>query len=115
MDSHPGHPADTPSGSLSELDPDPARPQFDEAWQRRAFGVAVALAEFGFYRWEDFQRELIAAVGAWEQTPEDQRGAWSYYECWLEALDRVLAAAGVVDADELAVLRRQLEAERPDG
>lgn len=84
---------------------DPAGPQFDEAWQRRAFGLAVALAEFGYYRWEDFQQQLIAVIAEWEQAPAEQREPWSYYDRWLDALDRVLAESGTVPDSELAQLR----------
>lgn len=92
---------------------DPAGPRFDEPWQRRAFGLAVALAEFGHYRWEDFQRELIAAVAAWEETPEHERGPWSYYDRWLEALHRVLVDSGMITGDEIdAVLA---DGDRPGG
>lgn len=87
---------------------DPASPQFEEPWQRRAFGLAVALAEFGYYRWEDFQQHLIAAIADWEQTPPDEREPWSYYSRWLEALDRVLADCGAVSRCELAELRAAL-------
>lgn len=95
--------ADHPLGPSCTADP--ASPQFDEEWQRRAFGLAVALAEFGYYRWEDFQRELVAAVAAWEQAPEDERGPWSYYDRWLEALDRVLVESGAVAQGELDAVR----------
>ena len=34
---------------------DQAAPQFDHEWQRRAFGLALALSEFGHYDWSEFQ------------------------------------------------------------
>ncbi len=42
---------------------DQAAPQFDHEWQRRAFGLALALSEFRHYDWSEFQQELIATIG----------------------------------------------------
>lgn len=73
------------------------RPSFDEEWQRRAFGLAVALSEFGHYPWESFQRELIAAIGAWQDAPSDARGRWEYYVHWVAALHNVVQGHGLLD------------------
>jgi nitrile hydratase accessory protein len=76
-------------------------PNFDADWQRRAFGVAVALSEFGHYPWSAFQQQLISAIGAWESTAESERDDWEYYQHWLTALERVLVEQGLVEPDEL--------------
>jgi len=73
------------------------RPRFDADWQRRAFGLAVALSEFGHYPWQDFQRELITAIGGWEETPVDARDRWEYYEHWVAALHQVVARHGMLE------------------
>lgn len=70
---------------------DQAAPQFDHDWQRRAFGLALALSEFGHYDWNDFQQSLIEAIGNWENTPECERGDWQYYDHWVAALEKVIA------------------------
>jgi nitrile hydratase accessory protein len=70
---------------------DQAAPQFDHEWQRRAFGLALALSEFGHYDWEDFQQKLIQSIGNWEDAPEGERGEWRYYDHWVAALERVVA------------------------
>ena len=76
-------------------------PTFDADWQRRAFGVAVALSEFGHYPWDAFQQELITAIGDWEKSPATERGDWQYYDHWLAALETVLVGHGLVSAEEL--------------
>jgi nitrile hydratase accessory protein len=73
------------------------QPVFDEDWQRRAFGLAVALSEFGHYPWQTFQQELIASIGAWQDAPEDSKGRWEYYEHWTAALERVVNAHGMLE------------------
>jgi nitrile hydratase accessory protein len=68
---------------------------FEEPWQGRAFGLAVALCEQGAFPWEDFRRQLVAAIDSGDGEP--------YYESWLTALSAVLLEAGLVGGDELAV------------
>ena len=80
---------------------DPHAPNFEEDWHRRAFGVAVALSEFGHYPWEAFQQQLIAAIDEWETTAPVEQGSWQYYEHWLTALERVVVEHGLIGADEL--------------
>ncbi|HTK62122.1 MAG TPA: nitrile hydratase accessory protein [Pseudonocardia sp.] len=72
------------------------RPRFDAEWQRRAFGLAVALSEFRHYDWQDFQRELITAIGSWQDAPDEERGRWQYYEHWFTALTNVVARHGLL-------------------
>ncbi|MFG1933877.1 nitrile hydratase accessory protein [Mycobacterium sp. NPDC048908] len=69
---------------------DQAAPQFEHEWQRRAFGLALALSEFGHYPWSEFQQSLIAAIGEWEDSPADGRGDWQYYDHWVAALQKVV-------------------------
>jgi nitrile hydratase accessory protein len=73
------------------------KPTFDEEWQRRAFGLAVALSEFGHYPWEEFQQQLISAIGSWQDAPEDDRGRWEYYEHWVRALTTVVTDNGILE------------------
>ncbi|MGP4056721.1 nitrile hydratase accessory protein [Mycobacterium sp. 4D054] len=69
---------------------DQAAPSFDHDWQRRAFGLALALSEFGHYPWSDFQQSLIDTIGAWEASAETDRGEWQYYDHWVTALEDVV-------------------------
>ena len=88
---------------------DQAAPQFDHEWQRRAFGLALALSEFGHYPWSEFQQSLIDTIGAWENTPDDARGEWEYYDHWVAALEtvveqrRILTAPLITDDGDHAV------------
>ncbi|MDQ3945750.1 MAG: nitrile hydratase accessory protein [Actinomycetota bacterium] len=86
---------------------------FSEPWESRAFGLAVTLHAGGAFEWENFRQELIATVGRWEGDHPEAEG-WSYYACWLEALERVLAAEGLVARDDVEDRARQL-AGRPSG
>ena len=84
---------------------------FAEPWESRAFGMAVTLHAGGAFEWEDFRQELIAAIRRYEAAPV---GEWSYYRCWLEALERVLDVEGVVPADQVDLRAGELAC-RPVG
>jgi nitrile hydratase accessory protein len=86
---------------------------FAEPWESRAFGLALALHAGGAFEWEDFRRRLIAAVAEWE-ADHPPGECWSYYRCWVTALESVLEADGMVAAADLDVRALHL-AERPAG
>jgi nitrile hydratase accessory protein len=67
---------------------DRAAPRFDHEWQRRVFGLAVALSEFGHYKWDDLQQNLIQTISGSENMPGPQGGDWQYYDHWVAALER---------------------------
>jgi nitrile hydratase accessory protein len=76
---------------------------FEEPWESRAFGVAVALSDSDAFEWERFRQELIAEIGTW------QGDDWSYYERWLAALEHVLLADGVLEAAEIETRMGEIE------
>jgi cobaltochelatase CobN len=78
---------------------------FDEPWQGRVFGMAVALSEQGLLPWEEFRQALIAEIAG----AEARGGEFRYYHAWLAAFERVLAARGAVRPDELEETTFQFE------
>jgi nitrile hydratase accessory protein len=75
--------------------------RFERDWEGRAFGMAIALSKEGYYEWEDFRQGLMGSIAHWETTHALDDASWDYYQRWLNALEHVLAAHGVVDSDEL--------------
>jgi nitrile hydratase accessory protein len=72
-------------------------PVFNEPWESRVFGVAVALCEQGLYEWDEFRERLIAEIGS-----ADQRGdASTYYERFLAALERLMLDKGICLREEI--------------
>jgi nitrile hydratase accessory protein len=86
---------------------------FAAPWESRAFGLALALNEAGLIEWEDFRRALIREIGAWEAAHPSGAG-WSYYECWLAALEHTASARGLIDPRAVAG-RAAMLAARPAG
>lgn len=75
--------------------------QFDEPWQGRIFGLALALSEAGNYPWESFRKSLIATIAEWEAAHARNDPSWRYYEQWLAAFERLVLELGVIDPTEL--------------
>jgi nitrile hydratase accessory protein len=86
---------------------------FAEPWQGRAFGLTMALVDRGAIPYEAFRERLISQISAWERTHPDG-GNFSYYRCWLEALEQELAERQLVDTHELTA-RSAAFAVRPQG
>jgi nitrile hydratase accessory protein len=78
---------------------------FEEPWQGRVFGMAVALHEQGVFAWEEFRRELIARIAAVEAAG----GPFDYYEAWLGAFEHLLAGRGLVGPAQLEETTFQFE------
>jgi nitrile hydratase accessory protein len=86
---------------------------FVEPWEGRAFGLTMALAERGVLDYAAFRAVLIVQIAAWESDhPVGER--FSYYVCWLQALEQVLASHGLVPAAQVAA-RSTAFAARPAG
>ncbi|MEO0375217.1 MAG: nitrile hydratase accessory protein [Cyanobacteria bacterium P01_A01_bin.17] len=81
---------------------------FDRAWEKMAFGVAIALSKQGHYEWEDFRQTLIETIGEWEKTHDLNDPEWDYYQCWVTALEKVVVKSGVLQPGELEAQMFQL-------
>ncbi len=84
-------------------------PVFAEPWQARAFAVVVKLCQDGHAEWDEFQRRLIAEIGAADAAGDDATG---YYEHWLAACERLLVERGLAAPGDLA-RRKAAAASRP--
>ncbi len=78
---------------------------FEEPWQGRVFGMAVALHEQGSYEWEEFRQVLITQIAA----AESRGGSFAYYEIWLATFEELLASKGLVAPEELDETTYQFE------
>ena len=78
--------------------PEPEGEYFHADWERRALALTLAAGANG--RWN-----IDASRHARESLPPAQYLTSSYYAIWTAALERLLVAAGLVGADELAQRR----------
>ena len=84
---------------------------FEEPWEGRAFGLAVAMNEGGVYDWPDFRDRLVAETAADERHGEPT----GYYQRWVRALERLALDRGLVTSAELDSRTVVLAADEPDG
>lgn len=106
---------------LPELDVDgPASPPrsngelvFAELWEGRAFGLVMTLVDRRVVAYEDFRTALVGRVAAWEAGPPPGE-TWSYYRCWLQALEQVLAERDLVTSTDVDARVHEF-ARRPAG
>jgi nitrile hydratase accessory protein len=79
---------------------------FAAPWERRVFGLTVALCRLDVCEWESFRRALIRRIAEDETRP--------YWNSWAVALEDVLAETSTLGRAELD--SRQLEfLARPPG
>ena len=92
-----------PDRGISNMTGDAALPRkngelvFEEPWEGRAFGLAVAMNEGGIYDWADFRDRLV------EETVTDEKHGEhaGYYQRWVRALERLALDRGLVTSSEL--------------
>jgi nitrile hydratase accessory protein len=75
-------------------------PVFSEPWQAEAFAMTVALHERGLFSWSEWAAALSAEV---KKSGAAADGS-DYYECWLRALEALLAAKGTTASDDVDTL-----------
>jgi nitrile hydratase beta subunit len=81
------------------IDPEPDEPVFHAEWERRAFGLTLAMA--AWRRWN-----LDMSRSEREQMPPAEYLATTYYEHWLFGLEGMLVKKGFVTPEELARVQR---------
>ena len=76
-------------------------PVFNEPWESRVFGAAVALCERGLFEWDEFRDRLIAEIASAGAGRLASVQLPSYYECFLSALERLVIDKGICAKEEL--------------
>lgn len=82
--------------ALARLPRDEGGPVFAEPWQAQAFALAVKLAEQGYFTWKEWATAIADELKAASSRGEPDDGS-RYYEHWLAALERLVAAKGLSD------------------
>ena len=73
---------------------------FEAPWEGRLFGLTLALAERGWFGWDEFRSLLVEETAADDAAERAGGSARPYYLRWERALERLLADLGTVsDAD----------------
>ena len=86
--------------SLSSLPRDEGGPVFAEPWQAQAFALAVRLSAQGHFTWREWAEVLANELKSAADRGEPDDGS-RYYEHWLAALERIVAAKGLSSQTEM--------------
>jgi nitrile hydratase accessory protein len=80
--------------ALPSLPRDAGGPVFAEPWEAQAFALAVKLSEQGHFTWKEWAAALAEELKAAANRGEPDDGS-RYYQHWLAALERLVAAKGL--------------------
>ena len=88
--------SNAPPPLLPETGPD----AFDAPWQAHAFALTVSLHEAGLFTWNEWAQTLSAEIGKAQAAGDPDRGD-TYYQHWLNALERIGREKGLARTDEI--------------
>src|SRR5215469_15390671 len=71
-------------------------PVFREPWEAQAFAMALALHERGLFTWPEWAATLADEIKRAQAAGDADTGD-TYYQHWLNALERLIAEKGVAD------------------
>jgi nitrile hydratase accessory protein len=80
---------------------DDGSPVFRQPWEAQAFAMAVRLHEAGHFTWTEWAGALAEQIQKAQAAGDPDLGD-TYYLHWLAALERLVAAKGLVTVEELA-------------
>jgi nitrile hydratase accessory protein len=86
--------------SLGRNDGNAEGPVFREPWEAQAFALALSLHESGVFSWNEWTAVLGDQIKKAQAAGDPDTGE-TYYHHWLKALERIVAAKGLADAQTL--------------
>ncbi len=79
-------------------------PVFAEPWHAQVFAMTVRLSEQGHFAWPEWATIFSAELRKAEAAGAPSDGS-TYYEVWLDALERLLAERGLASEQDRAALK----------
>jgi nitrile hydratase accessory protein len=74
---------------------------FNEPWEAQAFALAVRLSEMGYFTWTEWAETLSQEIKAAQARGDPDLGN-TYYQHWLNALERLCAAKNLVGYGDMS-------------
>ncbi|MBI3919765.1 MAG: nitrile hydratase accessory protein [Betaproteobacteria bacterium] len=94
-------PREVDLAALPALPRDEGGPVFKAPWEAQAFAMTLALHARGVFTWREWADALAAELAGAAARGEPDDGT-RYYEHWLAALEKLVAAKKLVTGPELA-------------
>ena len=85
---------------MSVLEKNHEGPVFKEPWQAQAFAMAVTLSEAGLFSWQEWSSELGASIHSRQKNGDPDDGE-TYYQHWLETLEKMLSRKNLIEHADL--------------
>ena len=85
---------------LPALPRDNDGPVFNQPWEAKAFALAVRLSEAGCFTWTEWVRIFSQEIKAAQDGGDPDLGD-TYYQHWLNALELICAAKGLVGFEDM--------------
>jgi len=85
---------------LPALPRDNDGPVFSQPWEAKAFALAVRLSESGCFTWPEWVRTFSQEIKVAQERGDPDLGD-TYYQHWLNALERICAAKGLVGFEDM--------------
>ncbi|BCH31991.1 nitrile hydratase accessory protein [Mesorhizobium sp. L-8-10] len=86
--------------AAARVSPDLDDPVFAEPWQAEAFAMVLALHEKGLFSWGEWADTLSSQL----KKPGVAADGSDYYDCWLRALEALLAAKSLASPHHVETL-----------
>ena len=85
---------------LPALPRDQDGPVFNQPWEAKAFALAVRLSEAGCFTWPEWVKIFSREIKTAQERGDPDLGD-TYYQHWLNALERICAAKGLVGSEDM--------------
>ena len=89
-----------PIDELPALPRDDDGPVFNQPWEAKAFALAVRLSEAGYFSWPEWVKMFSREIKAAQEQGDPDLGN-TYYRHWLNALERICTAKGLVGKEDM--------------
>lgn len=87
--------------ALTGIPADGGGPVFRAPWEAQAFAMVVSLHQQGLFPWSEWTRRLAEAIAEAQRQGDPDLGD-TYYQHWLNALERLLQDYGLATSTLLA-------------
>jgi len=85
---------------LPVLPRDKDGPVFNQPWEAKVFALAVRLSNAGCFTWPEWVEVFSQEIKAAQERGDPDQGD-TYYQHWLNALERICAAKGLVGGEDM--------------
>ena len=88
----PDHPFADDSGAAED------EPVFQAPWEAKAFAIVNQLAADQQYSWTEWNNQFVQEI---ERSESSASASRTYYECWVQACEKLLTTKAILSTQEI--------------